>query len=181
MAFSISWPSQSDTHLPHKYAGWRTKLSPWSQSRPPKSKRLVTVGMKNGELQTLTMNFVTSTLTLITNAIITPSSVCQYNSKYHKIHFGSCYMALPCTVSRGLEEKHMIRSLGSTVHMSRRSMGQQFLCLVRIMTNQAPSWANKDDIISVKSTILSIQGHVFSWKQCSHVLQIMFESCYKYS
>ena len=72
MALSISWPLQRDTHLPHKYAGWRTKLSPWSQNRPSKSKRLVTVGMKNGELQTLTMNFGTSTLPLITNVVTTP-------------------------------------------------------------------------------------------------------------
>ena len=84
----ISLHPHRNTHLPHKYARWRTKLSPWSQSRPLKSKRLVTVGMKNGELQTLTMNFGTSTLTLITNVVTTPSSVCQYNSKLHKIHFG---------------------------------------------------------------------------------------------
>ena len=92
MASSIYWPPQRDTHLPHKYAGWRTKLSLWSRSRLSISKRLVTVGMKNGELQTLTMNFVTSTLTLITNVVTTPISVCQYNLKYHNIHFGSCYM-----------------------------------------------------------------------------------------
>ena len=84
----ISLHPPRNTHLPHKYARWRTKLSPWSQSRPLKSKRLVTVGMKKGELQTLTMNFGTSTLPLITNVVTTPSSVCQYNSKYHKINFG---------------------------------------------------------------------------------------------
>ena len=58
----------------------------------------------------------------------------------------------------GLENKHMIRFFGSSVHKSRKRMTEQLLCLMRIVTNQAPSWANKDDIILVKSTSFSVQG-----------------------
>ena len=57
-----------------------------------------------------------------------------------------------CTVYRGLEEKHMIRSFISTVQMSRKCMSQQYLCLMDIVTKQAPSWDNKDDITSAGKT-----------------------------
>ena len=95
MALSVSWPPQRDTHLPHLFQmkdqaiESKSAIKIQDEHAHPQLlfQRLVTVGMKNGELQTLMMNFVTSTLPLVTNVVTTPISVCQYNSKYHKIHF----------------------------------------------------------------------------------------------
>ena len=73
------------------------------------------------------MNFSTSTLTLTlfvntirdtTKSILEVATWCSEAANIPAPSEKVNMVALPCTVLRGLEEKHMIRSLGSTVHMS---------------------------------------------------------------